>query len=210
MAEVLVLSISRTSLVRAEGGWAGSGVRLLELPLVAHGKAPGSQPLALFLVVLRYSTEEMRGGLDRLGEDLVSSVLFWAGCSGCLAGKGDAGWSLSLALSLALSCCCYSGLLSSLPHSPGGAACPTGSESSNSCRRCPVGWPPTHLCLSLMSLSWRWTPPCGRPPRTGLVTLGHLKQPMPPKTVVRTAPRVGSSGSTKAQVPPAGLQQALR
>lgn len=51
---------------------------------LAHGKALSSQLLALFHVSLHYSMKEMRGGLERLGEDLVSSVVFWEGCSDCL------------------------------------------------------------------------------------------------------------------------------
>jgi hypothetical protein len=196
------------------GGFAGSGVRLLELLAAASAhlwlmvKTPSSQLLALFLVSLCYGIEEMRGGLERLGEDLVNSVLFWERCSGCLAPRrGDAGWSLFQGLSLDLSYCQLQLTpVSSLPHSPGGAGCPTGSESSNLCRHCHAGWLPTNLCLSLTSLSWRWTPPCGHPPRTGLATLGHLKQPMQPKTVVRrAAPGVGANGDTKAQAPPAEL-----
>lgn len=51
---------------------------------LAHGKAPSSQLLALFHVSLHCSIKEMRGGLGRLGKDLCS-VVFWEGCSGCLA-----------------------------------------------------------------------------------------------------------------------------
>lgn len=44
---------------------------------LAHSKAPSSQLLALFLISLRHGIEEIRGGLESLGKDLVSSMLFW-------------------------------------------------------------------------------------------------------------------------------------
>lgn len=155
--------------------------------LMVRPQAASSLPCSMFS--LHYSIKEMGGGLERLGRiwRAVWSLgrVLWLLGSGCLTPrKGDAVWGLSLGSS-----CCWLQLtsVSSLPHSPGGAGCPTGSENSNLCRHCHAGWLPTNLCLSLTSLSWHWTPPCGHPPRTGLTTLGHLKQPMQPKTVVRRA-----------------------